>query len=133
MKPLSKDVKIEAIKAFRDILVAALDAAATNPIMATSMGLMPYVLLAPLPYVGPGAVVAGAAVGAVAGVTNIPNFAISLGPLNLGFAAAQAKWPAQINIIRTGNGQKSTMTKEKEEEFDMLQKVLLAKSVVPTP
>ena len=91
-------VIIEGIRAFKVLGVAFFEAAAVNPIMATAGGLMPFVLMSMF---APGPAMAGlAGVGAVAGLSNVPNIAVSTPFMDFGLSAAQAKWPAQINIIK---------------------------------
>lgn len=127
-KATKTDLRIKVIDAFKDVMIAYLDAAAANPIMATSAGMLPFVLMHPIV---PGPAMLGvAAVGAVAGMRSIPNVAINIPGFSIGVSAVEAKWPAQINIIRP---QKSMMTADKEEELKTLFKAIGLKQISKLP
>lgn len=107
-----QEVAIKAIEAIKALGVAYFEAAAANPIMATSGGLLPFVILS---LVAPGAAQAGMiGVGAVAGMSSIPNVAVSTPLISFGISSYQAKWPSQVNIIKRGEGLMADEKKVKE-------------------
>jgi len=80
----------EVIKAVRDIMVTYYESCATNPVMAVSGGMLPYVLLEPF---YPEAEIPKAIVAAVGGAESIPHIQIFGGLFSIAPARTESPWP----------------------------------------
>lgn len=119
-KPKRNEVYIKALDTVKELGTSFFEAAAVNPIMATAGGLLPYVLLS---VVAPNHALVGLlAVGGVAGLQSTPSLAISTPLVDFGVSSVQAKWPAQINIIKKDKSMQ--IDEEKKGELAILLKAL---------